>query len=145
MKTRQRILAVVGAALVTSAVVGGGQVAGAAGAPTGPGPGTPVRVQPDTVPGTYVLYANGDDFGPLVLNSNFTFSISKFGDTGVWISTGRSFAMSITASTKGDGGCTFSGTMRPDGINSSRPKKQGYYTCSGATALRWYAVRQPAS
>jgi len=155
MKARRRILAVVRpalvtgalvtAALVTAAVVGVGPGAGAAVAPTGLGPGTPVPLAPGTVPGTYALFANGNDLGPLVLNADFTFSITRFGDTGVWIVTGRSFAMSITASTRGDGGCTFSGTIRPDGINSSRPKRQGYYTCSGAAALRWYAVKQPSS
>ena len=146
MDTHRRILAVVGAALVTGSLVTvtavvGAPTAGAAVAPTGLGRGAPARVQPGDVPGTYELYANGDDFGPLVLNSDFTFSITQFGDTGVWVATGKSFAMSITTSTRGDAGCTFSGTLRADGINSSRPKKQGYYTCSGKAAMRWYAVR----
>jgi hypothetical protein len=94
--------------------------------------------KPPSAAGTYAITIAGTSYGELVLNTNQTYSVSGNTDTGVWSTTGKAFAMSVTA-TNGDEGCTFSGKLGKSGIGSAR--KQGNFTCPGDHLGKWYATK----
>jgi hypothetical protein len=99
------------------------------------GPGRPAPAA-----GTYELFVGALDLGQLVLNVDHTFQMSVDGETGEWITTGKSLAMSITASPVADIGCTFSASVGGKSLNSA--KKPGDYVCPGDAITPWYALKQ---
>jgi hypothetical protein len=142
VQIRGRLLhmAAVGVVIVATAVSFDAVTAGATSA--GLRPGLSGQAHPAVVVvGTYDLHANGSNFGELDINSDSTFSIPGLGDTGVWSATGTAFAMSITASSIGDTGCTFAGKVAKTGINSAKPKKQGNYACGAGGTAKWWATK----
>jgi hypothetical protein len=134
----------VGLAVIVGGVVLVGAGAGAAGR-TGHGLAAGGGARPaghhaKGAAGTYVLIANGAEEVQLVLKADQTFQISA-GQSGVWITTGKSIALSVTASPYGDAGCTFAGTVTARNLNSA--KKPGNYVCPGGEGVfPWYALRE---
>ncbi len=132
--------AVAGTAVVMVSVILGGTGAGAAGAGHGLSVGGDrSAAHAKSAAGTYELFTDGGDIGQLVLNADQTFQIS-LGESGVWVTTGKSLALSVTASPYADIGCTFSGTVGAKSLNSA--KKPGNYICPGGGITPWYALRQ---
>ena len=137
----------VGAAVVVGSMVLAASGAGAAGSGGGLAHGPSVGSAAPSAPshtksaaGTYELFVGALDLGPLVLNVDHTFQMSVDGETGEWITTGKSLAMSITASPMADIGCTFSATVGGKSLNSA--KKPGDYVCPGDAISPWYALKQ---
>jgi hypothetical protein len=90
--------------------------------------------------GTYEIFAGSEDLGPMLLGSDQSAAFTETGDAGVWMTSGTSIAFSITSSSTGAVGCTFSGTVGKKGLNSV--KKPGSYVCPGNNVVvPWYAKR----
>jgi hypothetical protein len=99
--------------------------------------------------GGYEIFANGEDAGRLLLNTDQSVSFLGTGDDGLWVKTGSTIAISITSSPSnislfanspgGDTRCTFSGVIGKKELNS--PKKQGNYVGPGDEGVnfQWYA------
>ena len=127
MRIPRKILAV--AVLCGTVTMGTASLGGAVAA---------AAAKPHTAAGTYAITIAGTSYGQLVLNTDQTYSVSGNSDTGVWVTTGKAFAMSVTAANS-DQGCTFSGKLGKSGINSAR--KQGNFTCPSGLVAKWYASR----
>jgi hypothetical protein len=129
---------VVGAVVAMSSLGFGGGTAGAG--LHNVKSGASVHMRAGGVGQIYDFVAGGIDFGDIDVFTNHTFSIPSASDTGVWTSTGKAFAMSVTQGPS-DTGCTFSGSRGKKGIGSA--KKQGNYVCPGNPpgTSTWYAVK----
>jgi hypothetical protein len=78
----------------------------------------------------------------LTINANGTFSLlyASITDNGVWLTSGRTIALTVTSGEDGSAGCLLLGTIVRKGINSAA--KQGPIDCNaefGKTGT-WYAA-----
>jgi hypothetical protein len=71
-------------------------------------------------------------------------SQSSAKDTGYWLLQGKSVALVVTSSTRGNTGCVFLGTLEATGINKLTKSKQGPYNCHGLSGT-WYATKTTAT
>jgi hypothetical protein len=78
----------------------------------------------------------------MTINANGTFNLlyASITDTGVWVTQGKTIALTITSGEDGSAGCLLLGTIKHKGINSAA--SQGPINCQaefGKTGT-WYAV-----
>jgi hypothetical protein len=78
----------------------------------------------------------------MTINANGTWSQSQKNakDTGYWVSQGKTVALVVTSSNRGNTGCVFLGTVTATGINKATRSKQGPYNCGGLAGT-WYATK----
>jgi hypothetical protein len=137
------------AAIVAATTLGVGVigfVVPSAGAAARPGSvfrlGSP-QIHPSvTAVGTYPnAYVNGTDVGALVISSDGTFTWAvDGGDSGTWVSSGKSFAMEFTGGEDGSDECVFSATIYKKSL--AKAAKPGNWACAaeGSTGT-WYATK----
>jgi hypothetical protein len=103
------------------------------------------RARPSVVSaaGSYNLFLGTGSTGTLTINSGDTFSSSVGGDTGYWVSQGKSVALVVTAGTFSN--CELLGTVKAKGINGPDTKKNhnaaGPVGCAGGAMTDWYATK----
>jgi hypothetical protein len=118
-----------------------------AGPRSGTAPGATRRAGPSVVSaaGSYNLFLNNETAGTLTINSGDTLSLSSSsfggGDTGYWVSQGKSVALVLTAGANPD--CELLGTLKAKGINAPNTKKQheGPVGCGEGFETDWYATK----
>jgi hypothetical protein len=78
----------------------------------------------------------------LTISSNDTWSQTQSSakDSGYWVSEGKSVALVVTTSSRGNAGCVYLGTVGKTGINKQSKSKQGPYNCHGGKGS-WYAIK----
>jgi hypothetical protein len=135
--------AVVGAVVVASLGVGGATAMAArsvGGLPRPASASPAANGHSKSVVGTYEMFAGSQVFTLLVLQSDHTFTMTAIGDTGLWVTSSKAIAISITASTADNTGCTFSASVTKKSLSSA--KKPGNYFCPAGSFNTWYAVKQ---
>jgi hypothetical protein len=107
--------------------------------------GATPRARPSVVSaaGSYNLFLGNGTTGTLTVDSGDTFSSSVGGDTGYWVSQGKSVALVVTAGTFLD--CELLGTVKARGINGPDTKTHhnaaGPIGCAGGPSTNWYATK----
>jgi hypothetical protein len=129
-------------ALAVSVVGMGLAGAPAAGAASKSAAGRPTsgRVVASVTAGTYDFFSNGEALGQLYLNSNSSWSMSEFEDSGTWSEVGSTLGMSdIAPSPLGA-----AWAAKVSGTKLGSEKKPGEVVTSGHGSSTWYAVYDPS-
>jgi hypothetical protein len=98
------------------------------------------RVVANVASGTYNFYSNGEALGQLYLNSNSSWSMSEFEDSGTWSEVGSTLGMSDTA----PAGLGAAWAAKVSGTKLGSEKKPGEVVTSGHGSSTWYAVYDPS-
>ena len=114
--------------------------------PAGASPSTAVSSQAPTANGgqairaksavgTYEWFLGSSGAGEITLASNNTWTSSEFSDSGSWLVSGKTIALSDLVS----GGGTLMATLGKHGLGTAN--KPGPYVFTSGTSGTWYAVK----
>jgi hypothetical protein len=146
-KTKYRIGAVLSAAAISTMalVVAGATTAGAAplSAAAGTTTGSHANATPSAaMPGTYEVFFNygsgWTDEGQLFLNSDTSWSLSNFMDTGTWETVGKTIGMSDDIPGSYPNGAAWAAKVKGTALGSA--SSPGRENAAGVGGFKWHAV-----
>jgi hypothetical protein len=92
--------------------------------------------------GTYGWFIDGNGVATITLASGNTFTTAlDGGDTGTWVQSGTTAALTITGGTGGPAGCIFAGKLNSTGTGIGSAGKPGNWVCHDGSSGTFYIVK----